>query len=278
MAAPEPRVCSSGETLDAFLDGRLMVLQPEGGYRAGLDAVLLAAVVPRKGRDDARVRIADLGAGVGTAGLCVASADPAVEMVLVEREPVLAGLARRNVEANGLAARVRVVTADLEAPTAALQALGLTPEAFTHVLANPPYQVAGDGRAPPDPLKAASHIMPAGGIERWLRTMTRLTAPGGTATMIHRTEALPEVLAAFAQRFGALTLLPVHPRAGEAAGRIIVTGRKGSRAGMRLLPGLVVHEATSAAFTPNLRAILRDGAGLDLWSADAPTLVPREST
>jgi tRNA1(Val) A37 N6-methylase TrmN6 len=33
-------------TCDAFLAGRVMVLQPKTGYRAGLDAVILAATVP----------------------------------------------------------------------------------------------------------------------------------------------------------------------------------------------------------------------------------------
>lgn len=91
--------------------------------------------------------------------------------------------------------------------------------------------------------------------------------------MIHRADALPELLAAFAGRFGDIAVLPIHPRQGDAAVRVIVAGRKGSRAGLRLLAGLVMHQPSSHEFTPGLQAILRDGAGLDLWRDGAPTLV-----
>ena len=45
--APARQPCSAaaGETDDAFLGGRLQVLQPRSGYRAGIDGVLLAATV-----------------------------------------------------------------------------------------------------------------------------------------------------------------------------------------------------------------------------------------
>jgi tRNA1(Val) A37 N6-methylase TrmN6 len=277
MAGPEPLLVEGGRhglSLDAFLGGRLMLLQPEAGYRAGLDAVLLAATAPVSDQENPPVRIADLGSGVGTVGLCVAARLPASAVVLVEREPELVSIARKNISRNGLDARAQIIAADIEAPAAVLIQAGLAADSFDHVLANPPYQTWGEGRLPSDPLKARSHVMPSGGIERWARACARLVKPGGTAAMIHRADALPEILAAFAGRFGAQTILPVHPRAGEAAVRVIVAGRKGSRAPARLLSGIVVHDNDGHGFAPLLEAVLRRGAGLDLWQADAPRLVP----
>ena len=58
-------------TRDAFLDGRLMLMQPARGYRAGIDAVFLAATAqPQEGR--AGLKILDAGSGVGTVGLLAA--------------------------------------------------------------------------------------------------------------------------------------------------------------------------------------------------------------
>ena len=57
-------------TDDAFLGGALQMLQPQNSYRAGLDAVLLAAaasILPGAG-----ARVLDVGAGVGVVGLAVA--------------------------------------------------------------------------------------------------------------------------------------------------------------------------------------------------------------
>ena len=96
-------------TEDLFLGGALKIRQPRNGYRAGTDAVLLAALIG----SDPTGPVLDAGAGVGVVGLCVAARFPKASVVLVEREPHLAALARRNVDDNGLTARVQVIEADI---------------------------------------------------------------------------------------------------------------------------------------------------------------------
>ena len=135
-AAPATHV-GNDVTDDAFLGGALSILQLRNGYRAGLDAVMLAAAVPV---DQSRpLRVLDVGAGVGTAGLCLARRAPFAEVVLLEKEPQLAALAAENIVRNDLAGRVRVVTGVVGAPAAELRALGLVEESFGHVIANPPF-------------------------------------------------------------------------------------------------------------------------------------------
>jgi len=56
-------------------------------------------------------------------------------------------------------------------------------------------------------------------------------------------------------------VLPLHPNAAAAAHRVIVMGRKGSRAPLELLPGFVLHDA-KGAFTPQAQAIMRAGSAL----------------
>ena len=246
---------------DAFLGGALSILQPRNGYRAGLDAVMLAAAVPA---DESRpLRVLDVGAGVGTAGLCVAQRVPYAEVVLLEKEPPLAALAAENVARNNLASRVRVVTAVVGAPAAALRALGLVEESFGHVIANPPFHDSDAGTLPPDTLKAAAHAMPEAELDGWARFMARMTAPGGEATIIHKADALARLLAVLDARFGALKVLPLHPRAGAPAHRVLVQGVKGSRGPLQILPGFVLHQDGNA-FTPAAQDILRDCAPLPM--------------
>lgn len=237
-------------TDDAFLGGRLAILQPSRGYRAGVDAVLLAAAC----QADAGVRVLDAGAGVGVVGLCVARRCPTASVTLLEREPVYAHLARENVARNGLLARVTVVEADVTDPA------GLSGE-FAHVLANPPYQATGQGRRPPDDLKAAAHEMPAGALDAWARAFARLAAPGGTVTVIHRAEALADLLSVLDGRFGELLVRPIHPRAEAPAVRVLVRGVKGSRGRLSIAPPLVLHDR-DGAFLPDVAAVLREGAPL----------------
>lgn len=255
-------VMSSSVTEDAFLGGALSIRQPASGYRAGVDAVLLAATVATAGANSARVL--DMGAGVGTVGLSVARRlGASVEVVLLEMQQDLADLAEENVRRNSLSANVRVVRGDIEADAAALTLAGIGPDSFDQVLANPPFHRVGNGTAATDPIRAAAHAMPIASLERWVRVMARVVRPGGVVTLIHKAEALPELLAAMDRRFGRLRVLPIQPRANAPAIRVIVQAQKASRAPLVLLPPFVLHD-DGQDFTPSASAILRRGAALSI--------------
>lgn len=254
-------------TLDRFLDGRLWLEQPaRGRHRAGLDAVLLAALVPAT----AEGRLVDLGAGVGAAGLAVAVRAPRVRIVLAERDPEAARLARANAARieDGLADRIAVVEVDLLRRGAARDAT-LPRESFERVVVNPPFFAPADVRASPHDARAAAHVFAEGALDDWLRVAASVLAPRGRLHLIFRGDGLAEILAALAGRFGDARIRPVHPRADAAAHRLLVTATKGSRARPSILPGLILHPAGSDLYLPGAEAILRGRADLadDRFSA-----------
>jgi len=71
------------------------------------------------------------------------------------------------------------------------------------------------------------------------------------------------ILSAFENRFGGITILPIYPRDGAPAIRVIVDGIKGSRAPLVIKPGLILH-GSGNAFQPDVDAILRRGAALPI--------------
>jgi tRNA1(Val) A37 N6-methylase TrmN6 len=242
-------------TEDAFLGGALTIAQPRRGYRAGLDAVLLAAACPAQVRD----RVLDAGAGVGTVGLAIARRTGA-DVTLVEAQPALARLATANVARNALGAHVGVICADV---TTSLSRSDLAPliATFDHVVANPPYHAAHAGTRATDPFKDGSHAMERGVLDHWLRCLAALARPGGRLTLIHRADALPAILTAIDRRFGALAVTPIQPRIEQDAHRVVVTGLKGSRAPLSLRPAIVLHES-DGRYRAEIDAMLRSGAGL----------------
>jgi tRNA1(Val) A37 N6-methylase TrmN6 len=262
MAADRGEV-PAADTLseDAFLGGALIILQPKAGYRAGLDAVLLAAAL-RAGENEL---VLDAGSGVGVAGLAAARRLPGIEVTLVEQDPRLVEIARRNIARNGMSGRARAIAADITQPLGACPELHALAERFDHVLANPPYIVEGRGTAASHAAKAAAHAMPSGDLDRWMRFAASMLRPGGTVTLIHRAEALAEVLAAVEGRFGDARVRPMHPFAGKPASRVLVQARKASRAPLVLLPGIVLHEA-DRSFRADIDAVLRRGAALDAFA------------
>ncbi|MBS7698284.1 MAG: methyltransferase [Chelatococcus sp.] len=246
-------------SVDAFFGGRLTLTQPRKGHRAGTDAVLLAAAAgdPRDGT------VVDLGAGVGTIGLAIAARSPLARVVLVESETGLAALARHNGAANALDARVRVIEADVLAPARARHAAGLVSNMADLVVSNPPFYAPGRFRTSPDAVRSRAHAMDDNLLDRWVRTAADLLKPRGRLVMIHRADAVALVLSALAGRFGAVSLMPVHPRDGEPAVRLLVAGIKGSRAPLSLRPGIVLH-APGGGFTAEMEAVNRGDALLTL--------------
>ncbi|MCQ8783792.1 methyltransferase [Mangrovibrevibacter kandeliae] len=242
-AEPGP---GSATSVDAFYGGAFHVVQPRGhGQRAGLDALLLAAMLPGEGSG----RVADLGAGTGAAGLGLAIRVPAAQVTLVERNRQMLELLRATLglpQNVGLRSRLAVMEADLLARRPVREAAGLADGSFSAVITNPPFHPPG-GRVSPDRLRAEARAVPdAGFLGDWLRTAAALLASGGRLAMIARPDNLAELVAAADRRIGGLTLVPVHARPERPAIRILLGGRKGSRAPLRIHTGLVLHEADGA--------------------------------
>ncbi len=249
---------------DAFLGGRVQALQPRAGYRAGIDAVLLAAAVPALRGE----RILEVGAGVGVATLCLAARVDDLTVTGVELQPQLCEAARDNVTRNRLDHRVVVVQGDVCAGTRAADATGLKPESFDRVFANPPYFQLGQVRLPPDPVRARSHTADPGDLDRWMRFMVSMVKPSGTMTMIHTAEALPRLLAACENRFGGLHIVPIHPRPGVAANRVLLHGVKASKAPLKLMHSVALHRA-DGSYEEKIEKVLRYGRTLGWFETNA---------
>lgn len=237
-------------TEDSLVGGRVRLRQPRaGGLRAGLDAVLLAAMVPARPGDS----VLEAGTGSGAALLCLAARVPGLALKAVERDPALAALAAGNAALNGLSAEV--VAGDV-ADLALARRLG----PCDHAMANPPYWPGGT--APPAPGRAAATHEQGAALEQWAAFLAAGVRHGGRVALVLPAARFDAGCAALrAAGCGSVAMLPLWPRVGVAAKRVLLLARKGGRGPALVLPGLVLHQA-DGAWTPAAAAVLRDGAGL----------------
>jgi tRNA1(Val) A37 N6-methylase TrmN6 len=242
---------------DTCLGGRLRLLQPRSGHRAGHDAILLAAATLARSGD----RVVDFGAGVGTAGLAVATRVAGIDLVMIERDEHLAGLARTNADLNGIAAQVCVL--DIAGGAGAFAASGLGPDSVDAVLMNPPFNDVARHRASPDDIRRTAHMAEPETLETWIHAARRVLKSSGALSLIWRADGLAEVLNALERGFGGVVVRPVHADAGKPAIRVVVRAIKGSRAPLRLCAGLMLNDESGEP-NPEAQAILAGARALAL--------------
>src|SRR5690349_11283816 len=223
---------------DAVLGGRLKLRQPLRGHRVGHDAILLAAAVPARAGQCA----ADLGAGVGAAGLALAVRTPSLKVTLVEIDSRLCALSSDNVRLNGLAGRVAVACADAGS-IEALGSAGLAHEGFDHVLMNPPFFDARRHNVSPDPGRRSAHVGDPDLLKRWIGAASWLLRPAGALTIIWRADGVNEVLIPLSSAFGGALALPVIAKTNAASPiRVLVRAVKGASASPVFCRPLVLND------------------------------------
>ncbi len=261
-------------TNNSLLDGRVSLRQHAAGYRVSVDPVLLAASIPAKNSET----ILDVGAGVGAAMLCLAQRVDSARIIGVEIQRDLVHLASENISNNGFSKRLEIMIGDLQRPPPRL-----VPRSFDHVMANPPYFEAGHVRESAKLEKVTSNIEGAGGLSAWINYCLSMVRPGGTVTIIHRTDRLVKLLTLLDGKVGDIVIFPIWPHhpfpfsdenavikeANENikipvnAKRVIVQAISGTRGLLQLRSGIVLHN-NDGHNTLKADAILRHGKALNI--------------
>lgn len=232
------------------LNHRVRLLQPEGGFRTSLDSVMLAAACPARAGDT----VLDMGCGVGGAGFCVLARVPDVSLTGVDIQADHIDLAIENIKLNGAEGRVEFICSDIRNYKGGM---------FNHVICNPPYLDAGTHMPAPSKSKATAlyHDDETLSVKDWIDAGFRHLKSNGSFTIIHRADHVDKIIQGLGKRFGAAEIIPLWPRAGENAKRVIVRTVKDRRTPAQLHAGIVLHEA-DGKYTDEADAILRDAAAL----------------
>ncbi len=240
-------------TEDKFLGGQVSLRQPRSGYRAGQDAVFLAAACPA----ECQQSVLELGCGVGAALVCLGHRTKA-NVSGVELDASAAELARANTRRNGVDAEV--FTADITNLPAELKQ-----RSFDHVILNPPYFGPGSASADPPRDLARREQTP---LHDWIDVALTRLVPNGCITLIHLVERLSDIISLLNTRAGRIEIKPISPRPNKVPNRVIIRAKKGSSSATRLYNPLILHEGLhheqgKKDFTEIAQQVLRNGRSLE---------------
>lgn len=238
-------------TEDRMLNGRLRLRQSRDGYRAGLDAALLAAACDAKEGE----RVLDAGCGVGAVMLQAALRAPGATFLGVERDQPAVEMAASNARLNGLQDRVSAQSGVISSRP------GIHAGAFDLALANPPFFDDPASLRGPSPEKHGAWLA-EDGLSAWTDFLSKSVREGGRVIFIHRADRLADLLTLLARRAGSFQVRSVHPFADAPASRLLLRAVRGGRAPLKLLPPLVLHPREGAKHTPEAEAIFRGEASI----------------
>lgn len=221
------------DTVDALFNGRLTIRQSRSGYRFSVDALLLAYFVTVKPDQ----RIVDLGTGNGVLALILAHLHPSALLTGIELQSAMAERAERNVELNGLRARIKIVRADVRQMPDRISVAG-----FDVAVCNPPYRQLSSGRISANVERQAARHETHGDLHDFLRAGAHLLRLKGRMALCYSALRLTDLLTAMRQvRIEPKRLRIVHSFRQNAASLVLVEGVKGGRAGLEVAPPLIVY-------------------------------------
>jgi tRNA1(Val) A37 N6-methylase TrmN6 len=238
---------------NALMGGRVRLIQPADGYRAGMDAALLAAAVPAKPGE----RVLEAGCGVGGVLTQIAARRPGVSLTGVERDATAAGLVVENAALNGLTDRMEVIHGDIAGGFA-----GLDRPRFDWAVSNPPFFDDEAALRAPAPAKRGAWIADDG-LAVWVKFLSDGVRDGGRIVVVHRADRLADLLVLLGERCGSFAIRPVQPYADQPAKRVLVHAIRSGKAPLRLLPALVLHDRSGEKHAPEAEAIFHGEAALE---------------
>jgi tRNA1Val (adenine37-N6)-methyltransferase len=209
-----------GETLD-YLLGHFRIFQYEKGHRFSVDDIMLAwygtSWCP------SAARIADLGSGIGSVGMCAAWRCPGAVLHTVEAQDISVRLAKKSVRYNGLQARYHIHEGDLRDDVLLAHA------PFDLVLGSPPYWPVGSRLEAKHPQAIPARLEVRGDVADYAKAAEKLLAPGGVFACVFPNDQRERALSAYRDA----GLVPLRRREvifkeGESYGLDLFIGSKGS--------------------------------------------------
>ncbi|MGV3279086.1 tRNA1(Val) (adenine(37)-N6)-methyltransferase [Rickettsiales bacterium LUAb2] len=237
-------------TQDKILNGKVIINQPEAGYRVGIDAILLASVVEKISFAN---KILDLGAGVGAVSLSILSRINDALIYSIEKEQQYYQCALQNKQENSFAKQNYFpLLGDIKEHSNLFNS-------FDIVVSNPPYYKAASGNLSPIDLKLVANTETSATLKDFIDCAYNCLKPKGIFYIIHTADRLQDILnLATINKWGNITVYPIYSFNNRDANRVIISLKKLSKEKLIIKSDLVIHNNDNS-YTNKANAIIKNG-------------------
>ena len=230
----------------------ILLIQKKDGLTFGTDALLLAAFVKKAPHSVAL----DFGAGSGIISLLCATREKFKKIFAIEVQSSFCDIISRNIINNSLNDTVDVICKDVRD----LTYNDLNFEADV-IFSNPPYMRAGSGKQNDNTAKSIARHEILGTIDDFCYAASKNLKHGGLFYVVYRPERMNELF--FAMRSAKIEpkkLCLVHPDINSSPSLILVEGKKGAAAEMKITKPLIMYKTSEhTEYTEDFQYIYDNG-------------------
>ena len=223
-----------GERVDELQRNGYRIIQKEGAFCFGMDAVLLSGFARVKEGE----RMLDLGTGTGIIPILLEAKTKGEHFTGLEIQAESVDMARRSVQLNDLSDKISIVEGDIkEAPAIFGKA------SFDVVTTNPPYMTGSHGLLNPHMPKAIARHEVLCTLEDVIRSASELLEEGGRFYMVHRPFRLAEIMNVMTKyRLEPKRMKLVYPYVDREPNMVLLEGLKGGRSRITVEKPLIVYK------------------------------------
>lgn len=223
-----------GERVDELQRNGYRIIQKEGAFCFGMDAVLLSGFARVKEGE----RMLDLGTGTGIIPILLEAKTKGEHFTGLEIQAESVDMARRSVQLNDLSEKISIVEGDIkEAPAIFGKA------SFDVVTTNPPYMTGSHGLLNPHMPKAIARHEVLCTLEDVIRSASELLEEGGRFYMVHRPFRLAEIMNVMTKyRLEPKRMKLVYPYVDREPNMVLLEGLKGGRSRITVEKPLIVYK------------------------------------
>ncbi|MDQ7032762.1 MAG: methyltransferase [Desulfonauticus sp.] len=208
------------------------------GFRFAIDSLLLSCFArPKK-----KWSILDLGCGCGVVGLGMLLKNPKLNLQIIglEKQIVMAQLARQNALKLNLNDSYKVIVGDV----ARIKKLFQKGEIFHQIVLNPPYRRPKTGKISPILLKTRAKFEQETSLDLFIQGAKFGLKNKGELIISYLSENLTYLLTILKKHnFEPKEILFIHPRYNQKSKIFLVKSLKNGNPGLTILPPLIIYQS-----------------------------------
>ncbi len=230
-----------------FLEGSIVVYQPEKGFRFGIDSVLLAHFLTLKPKD----LILEVGAGSGIISLIALKRFPKCRIFALEFEKLFVECLKKNAQENKVKDKLFVIQGDIKS-------FPFKREVFDVIFSNPPYFKTSTGRKSPYEIENIARRDEKFDLNEFLKTVSLLLKNRGKFYLIFTAFRLAELIYLLKKnRLEPKVMRLVFSYPGSPAKLVLLSAVKNAGEEIKILPPLYIYNSPKGDYTEEVKTYLK---------------------